>query len=143
MADRNCPSDERILQAVQSTRAQWAVLLEASEVNDLERWLAQAAGGDPETVRQATNRVLDLLHKYPQAQARVTGALGIKGALEAFRMYEPQAGQHDPPESVLMVCPVDPTHYCKRLRQKGQMLFCPQHGVPLVPADSMLTEPEA
>jgi len=128
---------------VQSTRAQWVALLEAPEVNDLERWLTQAAGGDPETVRQASNRVLDLLGQYPQAQAHVSGALGIKGSLEAFRLYEPPAGEHTPPESVLMVCPIDPAHYQKRLRQKGQKLFCPQHGVPLVRADSMPTEPEA
>jgi hypothetical protein len=55
-------------------------------------------------------------------------------------MYSPPDGEHTPPTSTLMVCPEDPTHYRKRLRQKGKTLFCPEHGVSLVPADSIEAE---
>ena len=132
--------DEQILKAVRDTRSEWSDLLGVQEAADLERWLSEAAVGDPETVRQATNRVLDLLREHPQAKARVTGELGIKGSLESLRNYIPPAGEHTPPPSILMVCPVDPAHYRKRLRQKGQKLTCPDHDVPLVPEDSVETE---
>jgi hypothetical protein len=36
-----------------------------------------------------------------------------------------------------MVCPEDPDHYQRRLRQKGQKLFCPAHGKTLVSAGSL------
>ena len=131
-------SDEQILQAVENTRSQWTAMLEDQEVNDLEQWLIQAATGDPEAIRQTANRALELLQKHPQARACVAGELGIKGDLKSLRTYSPLAGEHaPPPASVLMVCPKDPTHYRKRLRQKGKRLFCPEHGVPLVPADSI------
>ncbi len=131
-------NDEQILQAVETTRSQWAKRLGEQEATDLAQWLTAAATGDPETIRQMTNRVLDLLQKHPHAYAKVVGALGIKGSLEAFRTYSPLAGEGGGvPAGTWMVCPQDPGHYRKRLRQKGQKLFCPEHGVPLVPADSI------
>ena len=134
-------SDEQILQAVENTRSQWIAMLEDQEVNDLEQWLIQAATGDPEAIRQTTNRALELLQKHPQARACVTGELGIKGDLKSPRTYRPRAGDHPPPPpSVWMVCPKHPTHSPTRLHQKGQKLFCPEHGVPLVPADSVEQE---
>jgi hypothetical protein len=130
--------DEQILQAVENSYSQWAELLEKPEADELGQWLAEAATGDPEAIRQTTNRVLELLQEHPQARAHVTAALGIKGTLESFRAYISPAGEPSPTSaSVLMVCPKDPTHYRKRLRQKGKTLFCPEHGVPLVPADSI------
>lgn len=130
-------SNEQILRAVENTRSQWTALLEEQEADNIEQWLAEAATGDPEAIRQVTNRVLDLLQEHPQARAHVTGDLGIKGSLESFRMYSPPAGEHTPPASTLMVCPKDPAHYRKWLHQRGKKLFCPEHGVPLVPADSI------
>ena len=126
-----------VLQAVTQSRPQWEMLLEESERRDLDRWLAEAASGEPETVRRATNLVLDLLARYPQAESHVTAALGAKGDLdlETFR-YTPPPGEGDAiPAGAMMVCPIDPAHYRKRLRQKGQRLFCPQHDVELVPED--------
>jgi hypothetical protein len=111
--------------------------LAEEDAAELDRWLAEAASGDPEAIRRATNRVLDLLQKHPQAHSRVSGELGIKGGLESLRSYRPPNGEPTPPPSVLMVCPQDPAHYRKRLRQRGQKLFCPEHGRPLVPADSV------
>ena len=131
-------SNEQILQAVENTHSQWAELLEKQEADDLGQWLAEAVTGDPEAIRQTTNRALELLQKHPQARAHVTAALGIKGDLESLRAYISPTGEPSPTSvSVLMVCPQDPTHYRKRLRQKGKKLFCPEHGVPLVPADSI------
>jgi hypothetical protein len=134
-------SDEQILQAVENTRSQWAELLDKQEADDLGQWLVEAATGDPEAIRQTTNRVLELLQEHPQARTRVTAALGIKGDLESLRAYISPAGEPSPTSAtVLMVCPQDPTHYRKHLRQKGIKLFCPEHGVPLVPADSIETK---
>lgn len=132
--------DEQILRAVRDTRSEWNDLLEAQEAADLEQWLSEAISGDQETVRQATNRALDLLQAHPPAHARVSAELGIKGGLESLRLYVQPAGEHTPPPGTLMVCPVDPAHYRKRLRQKGQKLTCPDHNVPLVPEDSVETE---
>jgi hypothetical protein len=129
--------DELILQAVADTRSQWIDLLEEQEAEDLTRWLAQKDTRDPETRRRVVNRLLDLLQKYPEARTHVTDAMGIKGTLEQFRFYSPMAGEPAPPSSILLVCPEDPDHYRKHIVQKGRKYFCPEHGVPLVPADSI------
>lgn len=132
-------NDKQILQALNRLRGEWPDLLGDQDANTLAAWLDGTSDDDPEAVRQTTNRVLELLQQYPQAQARMNSELGIKGTLESFRgAYTPTAGGPDDIRSgTLMVCPIEPSHYRKRLRQKGQPIFCPQHGVPLVPADSL------
>jgi len=86
--------------------------------------------------------VLELLLKYPQARAQVGDELGVSGDLEtALRgSYEPPVGEADDlPPGTPMVCPLNPSpeHCLKRLRQKGQVLYCAEHGAPLVIADSL------
>jgi len=132
-------SDTEILAAVERLRDEWPDLL-GDDAGVLARWLEETPRHDPERVRQTANRVLDLLERHPQARARASSELGIKGDLGVLRGgYEPSpGGPQEVPAGTLMVCPVDPQHYRRRLRQKGQKLFCPQHdGVALVPADSL------
>jgi len=55
-----------------------------------------------------------------------------------LRIFIPLPGEPDPiPAGTMMVCPVDPAHYRKLLRQKGQRLYCPEHQVELVPEDRL------
>ena len=134
---------EQVLQAVAKTRPQWETLLREDECRDLDYWLTEATSGDPKIARKAANMILDLLERYPQAWSRIVAALGAKEGLhlELTRSYDPLPGEGDAiPVSTVMVCPVDPTHYRKHLRQKGQRLFCPEHGVELVPEDKFLTQ---
>jgi hypothetical protein len=135
------PSDTEILQAVERLRDEWPELL-GDDAEKLAYWLSTTPGDDPEAVRQTANRVLDLLRAYAQAQTRLGEELGIKGDLTRL-LYEPPAGgPGEVPAGTLMVCPVDPAHYRRRLRQKGQRLFCSEHGVALVPADSSSSKKE-
>ncbi len=137
------PSDIEILQAVERLRDEWPALL-GDDAENLACWLAATPRDDAEAVRQTVNRVLDLLQAHPQAQTRLDRELRLKeGELarlrhapaEAVAFYEPQPGEPgEVPAGTLMVCPQDPTHYRRRLRQKGQRLLCPEHGVELVPA---------
>jgi hypothetical protein len=126
-------NDKEILQAVRQTRDEWESTLATREIEALNRWLDEAERDHP----AATHRVLEIVQQHPQAHARVRQELGIKG-LEAFRLYEPSAGgPEEVPAGTWMVCPENPEHCRKRLRQKGQVLICAEHGVPLVPADSV------
>lgn len=132
-----------ILEAVDRLRGEWGDLFGEEDSQALAGWLEATPRENPEAMRQTVNRVLDLLQRYPEAQAQVIGELGIKGIPEgAVRgLYEPPPGE--PGEisaGTLMVCPEDPGHYRRHLRQKGQRLFCPQHSVDLVPADSIEAE---
>ena len=127
-------SDAQILQAVEGLRDEWPDLL-GGDAQVLAGWLAAAPRDDAEAMRQTANRVLDLLQKHPQAMARVSSALGVKGELAlTLRGYEPIPGSGvEVAAGTLMACPIDPSHYRRRLRQKGQPLFCPEHGVALAP----------
>jgi len=128
-------SDTDVLKAVERLRDEWPDLL-GSDAETVARWLATTPRDDPEAVRRTANRVLDLLRAHPQAETRVSSELGLKGGLRVLRGdYEPgPGGPDDIPPGTLVVCPVDPEHYRRPLRQKGQR--CPDHGVLLVPADS-------
>jgi hypothetical protein len=95
------------------------------------------AGRAPEDQRRAANRALDILIRHPAAWTELrerVGAQVLASEEMVARFYEPlPGGEGEVAAGTEMVCPVDPTHYRKRLRQKGQVLFCPQHGVKLVP----------
>jgi hypothetical protein len=126
------------LQAVERIRGDLTPLLgETSEA--LVAWLDGLDEADSEAVDEVTTQVLALLTQHPEARARVVKELDIGGQLEQAILlgYEPGLGEDTGVEgAVLMVCPEDPSHYQRYLQQKGQRLYCPQHGVPLVPAGS-------
>ena len=130
-------SNKAFLQAVDGLRDDWVVLLGDEGATTLEQWMAETTFDDAESVRQTTGQVLDLVAAHPEVKLRISGELGIKGELSlSVRAYDPLAGEDTwIPPGTLMVCPVDPSHYRKPLRQKGQM--CPLHGVELVPEDQV------
>jgi hypothetical protein len=134
-------SDREILGAVERLREEWPELL-GSEAKAVARRLEETSYDDPESVRRSANRVLDILYRHPKALQRVKSELGTTGDLEVYRKgFQPQpGGPSDIPAGTLMVCPEEPTHYQRRLRQKGQRLFCPDHGKELVPADALPAE---
>lgn len=123
--------DEAILQAAETIRDE-----DENLRGDLDALLAEA-GETPEERRRAANRALDLLIHHPQAWEQLREQLPpdtLGGEDFAMRFWKRlPGGEAEIPAGTLMVCPVDPTHYRRRLHQKGQVLICPQHGVRLVP----------
>jgi hypothetical protein len=123
--------DDAILHAAEAIRDED----ETVEV-PLSNLLAQARG-TPEERRRAANLALDLLIRHPDAWEKLRERLWAQDLASeqiVARFFEPLPGEEaEVPADTLMVCPDDPTHYRKRLHQKGQVLFCPQHGVRLVP----------
>ena len=131
-------NDKQFLQDLDSLRGEWSDLLGDQDANTLAAWRDGTNDDDPESVRQTINRVWKLFQQHPQAQARANNLMSSKGV---FRSFKPTAGGPDDIRpGTLMVCPEEPDHYQKRLRQKGQLLSCPQHRVLLVPADSLETK---
>lgn len=56
---------------------------------------------------------------------------------EEYKSYTPPIlglEQVDPP-GPLRVCPIDPKHYSQYQHSQGQVLYCPQHDVELIPAE--------
>jgi hypothetical protein len=123
--------DDVILDAVAAIRDEDEAL--QGPLNDL---LAQA-GETPEERRRAATRALLLLLHHPDALERLrervpSDALGSPQIV--MRTYQELLSRGtEVPAGTLMVCPEDPTHYSRRLHAKGQVLFCPRHGVRLVP----------
>jgi hypothetical protein len=132
MRDENL--NDTILQAAETIRDEDEILR-----GDLGALLAEA-GETPEDRRRAANRALDLLIRHPEAWDRLREQLPaemLDSEAMVARFFEPLPGEEGGVSAgTMMVCPVDPSHYRKRLRQKGQVLFCPQHEVRLVPQRS-------
>lgn len=131
MRDENL--NDIILQAAETIRDE-----DESVREELDALLAEA-GETPEERRRAANRALDLLIRHPEAWERLrerlpAETLGSEEIVARFYEYSPLPGEEGGvPAGTLMVCPEDPSHCRKRLQQRGQVLFCPQHGVRLVP----------
>ena len=83
--------------------------LTPEEQEEAEAWLEQAGRGDAIALVQART-------------------LAAKGG------YQPPPGEGPPlPPGPLLVCPEDPEHYAEYAAEEGVELFCPEHGVKLVP----------
>lgn len=132
-------SNQEFLQVVDRLRGEWTALVGDENVAALAKWMDETQLDDPESVQQTTGCILDLLKTHPEAQKRIASELGIKGALPLrLTGYDPLAGaDNEVPAGTTVVCPIDPTHCRKKLRAKGQKLFCPQHGKLLVPEDQL------
>lgn len=126
--------NDAILRAAKTIRDEQEV--DESLRDELDALLAEV-GETPEERRRAANRVLQLLIRRPEAWKRLREAMPaemLESAEMMARFFEPlPGGEGGVPAGTLMVCPVDPSHCRKRLQQKGQVLFCPQHSVRLVP----------
>lgn len=100
--------------------------------------LDQTTENDPEAMRRTANLLMkQLQEKHPdiwetfRKQIR-SGEEGTKGATRlGYDRLEGDAGSI--PAGTRMVCPESDCDYKRSLRQKGQRLFCPNHGTPLVP----------
>lgn len=124
-------SDIGVLQAMERLRDEWPALL-GDDAGELARLLDATPKDDPEAVHRTAERIRHLVQAHSEAQARLK-LLPIPAEVRAA--FEPLPGEPgEVPAGTWMVCPKDPTHYRRRLRQKGQRLFCPEHGVELVPA---------
>jgi hypothetical protein len=128
--------DDAILQAAEKIQVELEG--EGDLRGDLDALLAEV-GEAPEERRRAANRALNLLIRHPKVWERLREQLPaemLDSEEMAARLFEPLPGGAGEVEAgTVMVCPVDPSHYRKRLQQKGQVLFCPQHGVRLVPPE--------
>ena len=123
--------NEAILRAAEKIRD------EDEQLQDpLDELLAEA-GETAESRRQAANRALDLLIRHPEAWEKLRDELPLgtlsSGEIRGRFFQQLPGGEDQVPAGTLMVCPEKPTHYRKYLLRKGQVLFCPQHKVKLVP----------
>lgn len=95
--------------------------------------------GDKEATRQAANQALDILDKFPKAKKRFLKQVEeneIEVLDETRFIYErPPGGPEVISASMVMICSDDtcPNKRERKLRQKGQILLCPDCGKPLVP----------
>jgi len=107
------------------------------DAKQITEWLNQTPENDPEALRQTANLLLDRLRRHPDAWQAVCKEVGTdEGEKENLR----GGGFNDSkplgqPDSILartkMVCPESGCDYSQPLRQKGQHLFCPEHGIQL------------
>ena len=126
-----------VIRIVRGLRSEWAPLLPQSDVSRADALLDQAHTADPDGVGQIENELLRVLAQTPQTQSLLGQHLTPKG-LELLRTYSSPPGEGTGIDAgTLMVCPKDPSHCRKRLRARGQILYCAEHKVQLVPADSI------
>lgn len=132
-------NERDVLRTLDRLLLKWTDVLSSQDAQKLAAWLHTTPRDDPEAMRQAVNRALDLLQRYPQAKQELGDELGVQAPLESVRLlFSPAPGGPQPVQATtMMVCPVDPSHYQRPLMVQGQRLFCPQHGVELVPQDSL------
>jgi len=133
------PMEEQYLAAIEALKPELRRLLEPEEGTRLNRRLGQylrrdrLAGG----YDVALTRALAAIGEYPPARERLAEILGREGVRDLSRLYQPlPGGEEGIPAGTVMVCPVDPTHYRRRLQFAGQHLRCPEHNVDLVPERS-------
>lgn len=135
---RTSPSDREIyIEAIRKLKTELGDLLGKEEGSHLKRSLGQYLrwARSPEHRDRSLTRALDRIGGYPPARLRLGQIVGeIGGEQAAARLFEPLLGE---PSVVapgdLMVCPVDPAHYRRRIQYAGQVFRCPEHNVRLVP----------
>jgi len=126
---------------IEAARELLSALEEVELRSEMEALLSEVPE-EPEGRRRVANRILNASLRHPRTWRQLRERLGLEKRMEEVRarLFEViPGGPGEVPAGTLMVCPVDPSHYRKRLRQKGEVLFCPEHGVQLVP----LKEPSA
>lgn len=132
--------EERYLEAIRALKPELRDLLGPEEGAQLNRRLGQylRRARSPEECERAVTRALDALREHPPARERLADILRAAGEDDLRLLYEPLPGPGGLlPAGAVVVCPVDPSH-CRRRRQyKGQRLFCPEHGVELVPEEEV------
>lgn len=107
--------------------------------------LTQFFDGTPDGAKKAAERMGDLLRAHPKAWHDLRDVIFTK--VSVFSTFQTMfdhspGGPFNIPASVVLVCPVDPSHYRRRLRAKGPRLKCPVHNVELVPLSEVLETSE-
>jgi hypothetical protein len=153
--------EEKYLEAIRALKSELRQLLEPEEAERLNRRLGQYLrwARSPAHRERALTRALAAIREHPRVRDRfgeilkeVLGPEGVE-ALEQkppfphylsaglsqvvlVRKFEPLPGEGgEIPPGTVMVCPVDPGHYRRRLQFRGQRLRCPEHEVDLVPEE--------
>lgn len=125
-----------VIRVLRELRSEWVPLLDRSDIPRADALLDEALTADSDRVREIENEILKVVEQTPQAQSFLGERLPTE-RIGPVRVYYPVAGDSVPvPVGTLMVCPIDPSHNRRYLRQAGQVLRCAEHNVQLVPADS-------
>jgi hypothetical protein len=151
--------EEKYLEAIRALKSELRQLLGPEEAKRLNRRLGRYLrwARSPARRERALTRALAAIREHPRVRDRfgeilkeVLGPEGVealeqKPPLLAFsdawhavwaREFEPLPGEGgEIPPGTVMVCPVDPGHYRRRLQFRGQRLRCPEHEVDLVPEE--------
>jgi hypothetical protein len=126
-----------VITIVRDLRSEWTPLLDRSAICQADTLLDEARSADSDRVREIENELLGVMAKTTESRSLIRRYLTAEG-LESRWAYDPLSGDPPPlPAGTLVVCPIDPTHCRKHLRQKGQRLYCAEHDVLLVSADSV------
>ena len=110
------------------------------DIEQIQMWFSQVREDDPESVRRTANRILDRLSKNPEAWDLLRGEIdsgdGAKGLARGG--YIDLAGDTSAVSpGTRMACPKPSCPQERTLRQKGQRLLCPEHGIPMVPKNTL------
>ena len=126
--------DEDLIKAAEWLRHGWPDMI-GEDSKTMAKLLDDSHEENEEAVHQTAERIKDLLNRHPQVQEKLKDVTDFVQHRYYRGGYQPApGGPDDVPAGTDMVCPVDPDHYCKPLRQKGRRLFCPVHQVELIPA---------
>jgi len=139
-------SDYQLLEAVQKIAAELPMLLPDKDAGILEEKLKiiLVDANKPDRVSEIVTDALKIISDYPPVRNELkahlirTIGLGSETRLGMFFEPTPGIGGATKPGKIMVVCPVDPSHYITQLRVKGQR--CPQHNVELVPEDTILPD---
>ena len=152
--------EEKYLEAIRALKSELRQLLGPEEAKRLNRRLGRYLrwARSPARRERALTRALAAIREHPRVRDRfgeilkeVLGPEGVE-ALEQkppllassisvwhavwAREFEPLPGEGgEIPPGTVMVCPVDPGHYRRRLQFRGQRLRCLEHEVDLVPEE--------
>ncbi|MCX7681536.1 MAG: hypothetical protein N2508_06185 [Anaerolineae bacterium] len=130
--------DEQYLTAIQALKSELRDLLGPEEGKRLNRRLGQYLrwARSPQHREVSLTRALKAIGEHPPARQRIAEMLYREGVKDVQIVYRPLPGEPEPvPAGTVMVCPVDPNHYRRRLQFTGQRLYCPEHNVDLVPEE--------
>lgn len=130
---------DTLLACIQKTLLEVQIFIEDSQIINLQRDLEEAKESDIDQQRMIVVRTLDLMMQNQETETRFLHNLKTSGVdirhlrdpilRKAFSEYHGFAPYQ------LFICPIDPTHYRKRLKPSTMEKKCPLHRVELVVDD--------
>jgi hypothetical protein len=136
----NDKRDEQLLQVIRGLQEEIRTALDPEEARRLNASLGQllSRAKEPENREEAIRKAVERIDEYPIVRERFSENLD-----KSTRWYSKPAGGDvvsvagdlfDIEPGILMVCPVDPSHYQRYRRNARQKLSCPHHHQRLIPA---------